>query len=173
MKSADNQPPPKELPPFVHSQGPSPRAQLAKGPLEVFQLFFTTVIFGSIVEQTKSFALQKGKKLDLCVEELMAFLGINIVMGMMHLPQVSDYWSTNKILATPWFPAIMARDRFYNLLRYLHLVNSTLKKREQGYDPLFKVMFLVDHLAAVYSQYYYPSRHLSIDEMMVGTRCRV
>jgi len=29
----------------------------------------------------------------------MAFFGINIAMGMMHLPQVSDYWSTNKILA--------------------------------------------------------------------------
>ena len=170
MKSADNQPPPKELPPFVHSQGPSPRAQLAKGPLEVFQLFFTTVIFGSIVEQTKSFALQKGKKLDLCVEELMAFFRDKHCDGN---DASTDYWSMNKILATPWFPAIMARDRFYNLLRYLHLVNSTLKKREQGYDPLFKVMFLVDHLAAVYSQYYYPSRHLSIDEMMVGTRCRV
>ena len=31
----------------------------------------------------------------------------------------------------------------------------------------------MDHLAAVYPQYYFPSRYLSIDEMMVGTRCRV
>ena len=73
MKSTNSQLPPKELSSFVHSQGPSPRAQLAKGPLEIFQLFFTAVIFGSIVEQTKLFALQKGKKLYFCVEELMAF----------------------------------------------------------------------------------------------------
>ena len=31
----------------------------------------------------------------------------------------------------------------------------------------------MDHLAAVYPQYYFPSRYLSIDEMLVGTRCRV
>ena len=132
MKSTGSQPPPKELSPFMHSQGPSPRTQLAKGPLEVFQLFFTVVIFGSIVEQTKLFAIQKGKKLVLCVEKLMAFLRINIAMGMMHLPQVSDYWSTNKILATPWFSAIMARDRFYTLLRYLHLVDSTLQEKKEN-----------------------------------------
>ena len=69
----------------------------------------------------------------------------------------------------------MSRDRFLEILRYLHLVDSTLQKKkgEEGYDPLFKVRFLVDHLAAVYPQYYFPSRYLSIDEMMVGTRCRV
>ena len=121
-------------------------AQLAKGPLEVFQLFFTTVIFGAIVEQNKLFA-QKGKKLDLCVEELMAFVGINIAMGIMHLLQVSDYWSMNRILATLWFPVIIA----FTVCSDLHLVDSTLqKKKEHGYDPLLKVRFLVGHLAAVY-----------------------
>jgi len=60
MKYTGSQPPPKELSPFMHSQGLSPRAQLAKGPLEGFQLFFTVVIFGSIVEQTRLFAVQKG-----------------------------------------------------------------------------------------------------------------
>jgi len=69
----------------------------------------------------------------------MAFLGINIAIGMMYLPQVSDYWSTNKILATPWLSSIMARDHFYTLLRYLHLVAE--KKGEYGYDALFKVRF--------------------------------
>ena len=31
----------------------------------------------------------------------------------------------------------------------------------------------MDHLAAVFPQYYFPSRYISIDEMMVGTRCHV
>ena len=49
------------------------------------------------------------------------------------------------------------------------------KKRKEKKDtiPYLKFVFLVDHLAAVYPQYYFPSRYLSIDEMMVGTRCRV
>ena len=58
-------------------------------------------IVASIVQQTKLFASQKRKDLEFCVEELMAFMGLNIAMGMLHLPQVKDYWSTNKILSTP------------------------------------------------------------------------
>ena len=69
----------------------------------------------------------------------------------------------------------MLRDRFFNILRFLHLVDSTKQKSkgEHGYDPLFKVRPLIDHLAAVYPKYYQSSRYLSIDEMMIGTRCRV
>ena len=32
---------------------------------------------------------------------------------------------------------------------------------------------MVDHLSAVFSKYYQPSRQLSIDEMMIGTQCRI
>lgn len=67
----------------------------------------------------------------------------------------------------------MSRDRFLSILRFLHLADSTKQKKqgEQGYDPLFKVRPLIDHLSAVFQQYYQPLRQLSIDEMMVGTRC--
>ena len=60
-------------------------------------------------------------------------------------------------------------------MRYLHLVDSSQQKKkgEEGYNPIFKVRPLVDHLNVVFSEYYKPSRYLSIDEMMIGTRCRV
>jgi len=175
MTSVERQPKPKELLEFLHFQGTSPRTKTAKTTLEVFQLFFTSAILTHIVNETTKFASQKGKTMEFCNSELMAFIGINIAMGMLHLPQVKDYWSTNVILATPWFPGIMSRNRFYTVLRYLHLADSKVQvpKGKEGYNPLFKVQFLIDHLTAVYPQYYYPSRYLSIDEMMVGTRCRI
>ena len=137
----NQQPPPQNLTKFVHVQGPSPRTKTAKIPLEVFQLFFTNVILSSIVQQTILFAAQKGKVLNFCIEEIKAFIGINVAMGMLHLPQVKDYWSTNKILSTAWFPSIMAKDRFLEILRFLHLADSSLQKMkgEEGYDPLFKI----------------------------------
>ena len=68
----------------------------------------------------------------------------------------------------------MSQDRFLLILRYLHLVDSTQqKKREEGYDILYKVRTLIDHLAAVFPKYYRPGRNVSIDEMMIGTRCRI
>lgn len=70
----------------------------------------TTVILEVIVQQTKLFASQRGVKLEFCMEELQAFIGLNVAMGMLHLPQVHDYWSTCKILATLWFPSTMSRD---------------------------------------------------------------
>lgn len=170
-----NQPAPLQLPPFSYASGPAPRTKSAKTPIQVFQLMFTAVILQSIVQQTKLFASQKGIDLEFCVEELQAFIGLNIAMGLLHLPQVRDYWSTNEILATPWFPSIMSRDRFFKILRYLHLFDSSKQKKrgEEGYDILYKVCPLIDHLGAVFPKYYQPSRQLSIDEMMIGTRCRV
>lgn len=96
-------------------------------------------------------------------------------MGLLKLPQIRDYRSKHEILVTPWFPAIMSRDHYFQILQYLHLVDSSQQKKkgEPGYDPLYKVRLLLDHLVAVFPIYYQPEQQLSIDEMMIGTRCRV
>ncbi len=113
--------------------------------------------------------------MDLHSEELLAFIGMNVAMGILRLPQIRDYWATNEILSTPWFPSIMSRDRFFQILRYLHLVDSSLQKKkgEDGYDPLYKVRPLLEHFSAVFPCFYQPEQQLLVDEMMVGTRCRI
>ena len=60
-------------------------------------------------------------------------------------------------------------------MQYLHLVDSVKQKKvgEAGYDPLFKVRPLLDHLSAVFPRYYQPAWELSVDEMMIGTRCLI
>ena len=176
--SASGHPSPRVLPPFTSTAGPTPRTKQAKSPLEVFNLFVTVVILESIVKQTLLFAARKGAGAafsEFYLEKLQAFISLHIAMGLLKLPQIKDYWSTNEILSTPWFPAIMPRDRFFAIMRYLHLVDSVNQKKvgEVGYDPLFKVRPLLGHLSAVFPRYYQPARELSIDEMMIGTRCRV
>ena len=163
------------LPEFNYPTGPTARTKAIKTPLDTLKLFLTSVILESVLSQTKLFAAQKGLATEVFQEELQAFIGLNLAMDLLRLPQVSDYWSTVEIFQTPWFPAIMSRDRFFFLLRCLHLVNSTeqKKKGEIGYDPLFKVRPLIDHLSAVFPVYYHAGRELSVDEMMIGTRCRV
>jgi len=82
------------------------------------------------------------------------------------IPRVKDYWSTSNVLSTPWFRSIMSRDRFLEILRYIHFVDSSQQKKkgEGGFNPLFKIRPLVDHLNAVFPEYYKASRYLSIDE---------
>ena len=38
---------------------------------------------------------------------------------------------------------------------------------------MYKARPLLDHLAAVFPKYYQPTQQISIDEMMIGTRCKV
>ena len=60
-------------------------------------------------------------------------------------------------------------------MRNLHLVDSSdqTNKDEDGYDPLYKIQPLLDHLSADFLLYYQPSQCMSVDEMMIGTRCRI
>lgn len=69
----------------------------------------------------------------------------------------------------------MSQDRFQTILRYLCLNDSSLQNKsgEEGYDRLYKLRPLLDHLAAVFPLYYQAARHVSVDEMMIGTHCKV
>lgn len=136
--SRTGQPSPKAVPSFEASVGPVPHTKSAKTPIKVLQLFLTGMLPQSIIAQSNNFAESKGVVLNLRSEELLAFIGMNIAMGLLRLPQVRDHWATDEILSTPWFPSIMPRDRFFDIMRYLHLVDSSLQKKkgEDGYDPL-------------------------------------
>jgi len=91
----------------------------------------------------------------------MAYLGLNIAMGLLRLPQISDYWSKSNVLSTPIFPAILSRDWFQNIL-HLNDSDGQKKKGESGFDPLYKVRPLLDHLIAVFPSYYHPVQQVSI-----------
>ena len=176
IKSTLGKEPPTILPPFTSGPtGPTTRTKDCKTPLQVLQLMLTGAILDSIVTQTKLFAEQKKVEFSFCSEELLAFFGLNIGMGLLRLPQIRDYWSRSKVLSTPFFPSVMSRDRFLSILRFLHLNDSSLQKKqgEEGYDRLFKVRPLLEHMSGVFPLYYQPRQHLSIDEMMIGTRCRI
>jgi len=86
------------------------------------------------------------------VKEFQAFLGIYIAIGLLCLLQIKDYWSKSEVQATPWFPALMARDRFLAILRYLYLADSSQQKEksENGYDALYKVRPLINHPTATF-----------------------
>lgn len=122
------------------------------------------------MQLTRLFAEQKGVDFPFCVEEL-AFIAKNIAMGLIRLPQIRDNWKRSETLKTLWFPSILPPDRFLLIHHYLHLNDSSKQKKydEEGYDSLYKVSPLLDHLMVVFQLI----TNLSIDEMMIGTCCCV
>lgn len=79
------------------------------------------------------------------------------------------YWSTDPLYATPIFPAVMSRNRYELLLRYLHFNdNSNLPPAsDQDRDRPFKIKPLLDHLFEKFQTSYEPHREVSVDESLM------
>ena len=59
-------------------------------------------VFDYIAYETNVYARQKGDDdLSITPSEMAAFIGMNIAMGIINLPKVHDYWSTDPILHHP------------------------------------------------------------------------
>ena len=85
---------------------------------------------------------------ELTLPELYAFFAIFIVMGIKKLPSIDMYWSGNYMIGCKLISETMTRDRFQIINRFLHVSNNddAIPKGQPGYNPLFKVQPLIDHL---------------------------
>ena len=61
------------------------------------------------------------------LEELCAFLGINILMGIHKLPKMRDYWSVDEGLSSTFIQKTMTRDIFLEILQNHHFVDNLQK----------------------------------------------
>ena len=162
--------------PFNEVPGPSRQAKQLDGVSDHFKLFMPDAFVQGWVTETNRYAMEceqkkpsKTKWLEVCFEELLAFLGMVIAMGLVNLSSIPDFFSLEPILSHPWFPSIMSRNRFQQINKYFHISNSALYPN----DKLAKVRPFVEHLVDKFRTHWTPHQHISIDEQMIGTRCRV
>ena len=142
---------------------------------EIFSLMFTEPFLDQIVAQTNLYAKQtmgeeKYDKWDkITREELRAYIGFCILMGITIHPVLDDYWSTDPVLHYPAIADSISRDRFREISRYLHFVdNTSLPSRgSPGYDRLGKVGPIIDHLSQSFVDLYEPHKEVAVDEAMI------
>ena len=152
---------------------------LAYEPL--YRAFYCSADYDKIVTQSNLYAKQQRlAKNDnspwnpITKEEMIAFIGVNIAMGVVQLPAGDDYWSVNPILAYPWFRSVFSSHRFRQILRYLHVTDNSqaVPRGNSDYDKLWKVRYLIDAFALWCVQLYDPHPQLSVNESMIGIKCR-
>ena len=111
--------------------------------------------------------LWQWKEID--EEKLDAFWGFSILMGVVQLPSLDDYWSRDPL--THYAPIAMKipRWRFREISRYLHFVdNQHLAPRgSPTFDRLGKVRPVIDHLSQQFTALYNPSKNVAVDEAMI------
>ncbi|CAB4002214.1 Hypothetical predicted protein [Paramuricea clavata] len=159
--------------PFVEVPGPSRRALQALTILDILQLLIPITLVQSWVDETNRYAAvlrtrkpSNMKWVDVSVEELFAYIGMVIAMGLANLPSVLDYFATEPILSHPWFPLILSQDRFVLISRYFHVSDDT----QFPGDKLGKLRALIDHLVQSFQNHWTPHREISIDEQMIGAK---
>jgi hypothetical protein len=136
-------------------------------------------LVNELVTQTNLYHDQKypdgnGNFTPVCAEEILAYIGVIIAMELYKLPKLDDYWKRNGISHMPWFSSIFSRTRFRALRRYFHLRDNTKRPDKNHKDyKLYQVIPIISCLTETFGGLYVPSQNVSIDEMLLGTKCWV
>jgi hypothetical protein len=151
-----------------HSSEPRIPEQTELKPSSFFNLFWGDEILDHIVRATNSYALMKRAKKkqwrrEITRNELRAFLGITIMMGVVRVPCKRKYWTLGLLAA-----ARISSDRYHEIKRYLHISipNDTINLPHHEWWK--KLEPLNSHLRQRSRDLLLPSTNLSIDEMMVS-----
>ena len=140
-----------------------------------FFLFFTQALLELIVLQSNKYALEcmgeeKYESWDkITVEELTAFMGFMVLMGIVRLPALADYWKKDEVFHYSPIASRISRNRFFELHRYLHFSdNSSLAAPgTPEYNKLGKIQPIIDALLERFQAIYNLHRDVSVDEAMV------
>lgn len=151
------------------------------GKVEDKEIGFFTKIFddaavSQIIEQTNIYANQNNSTnwTDLTVDELKAYIGCHIIMGIHKLPQTQLYWSSDPMLRVSAVADTMTLKRFEKITQNWHINNNehVLPKSHSEYDKLHKLRPLLDLLNKNIGKIYSPSSFVTIDESMIAFKGR-
>lgn len=107
--------------------------------LDYFYRFFTEEIIDNIVMHTNLYSLQeKDRSIKVTKEEILDFLAINLLMGIVAMPSYKDYWKTNFRYAQ--VADIMPLKRFQQIRRFIHFADNNNADIEDRYYKLRPVI---------------------------------
>ena len=175
---------PPTVAPFTEIIGVQHSLPADAEPVDFFQLFFDDALFAEIAKQTNLYAearqRESGKRDRHWAEpttasEIKLFFTANIMMGIVRLPRIRNYWANDSRLNVSAVSSLMSRNRFEAISRYIHLTEREAEQTGggRGQHPLHKVHPLIEQLQRKFPAHYKPGKEISIDEAMVKFKGRV
>ena len=143
-------------------------------PKDYFDLMFSPEVVGDMVRHTNNYARwkmeQKGEVdalwYDVTENELRAYLGVNIIMGINELPSYKDYWSRDKFIGNEGIKSTYIVRRYEKITEYFHVSDreNEPERGDQNYDKLYKVRPIVDMSKLNFLTKYNLNKNVTIDE---------
>ena len=146
-------------------------------PIDYFGLVFRPDMMAQFARNTNNYARWKMETSgendprwsETDVYEIRAYIGMNILMGINPLPEADMYWSRDTFLGNIGIQETMTSNRYNKLTQYFHVSDRATEPRrgEEGYDRLYKVRPVLDHVLETFPAVYNLSQNVSVDEAMI------
>ncbi|XP_025162453.1 piggyBac transposable element-derived protein 4-like [Harpegnathos saltator] len=166
---------------FEGSPGPNIFPKDTQSLEDIVELYIGNDLFEYISNETNKYYSQNfnrrkldkknAKFVDVTAPELRKWFGLAILMGIVKKARIDDYWSTNPLIDTPIFRKTMSRNRFRQILSFLHFSDNNNKP--DNADRLFKVQSIIDYFSKKFKENFNLSQNISIDEGMIPWRGRL
>ena len=105
---------------------------------------------------------------------MLAYFGCMLVMGIVRLPSLKDYWKNHTIFNCTVINRRISRDKFLNIHRQLHFINNSSLPLpgSQNYDKIGKVRHVLNLIEERFLAVYNPHCECTIDEAMIPYKGR-
>ena len=173
---------------FTATPGPINIPENTTKPIDYFNLFFSDALIDKIVEETNRYSDQYFEENQRFLagkpksrshqwireghttrDEMRAFLGVALNMGIVQKPTIESFWDTmHPSIDTPWFRRHFKRNRFQLILKFLHFNDNSSYNEQNPDHVLYKIQPLIDHFQAKFLQYFHPDKNVSLDESLIA-----
>jgi hypothetical protein len=179
------------IPPFECRYGPTFDLDSIDREIDYFYKFLPNALIQHAVDETNKYADYHqryiAKKTNVqwkptTLNELRAYFGLLIMMGVDRKTSITDYWSSDVFLRNVGISTVMSRNRFQIITRYFHLADPEndprrdtdpeSRKRRCELDPLYKINPWLKPILSNCQKNFVMGQHISIDEGMVAFKGR-
>eukprot|EP00731_Ephydatia_muelleri_P013820 Em0007g1130a len=157
-----------------------PTFLVSSSPAEVLSFLFVNELVETIVDETNMYAermmepakIAKWKQVEM--QEIKAYLGFNMLMGLVQMPEVEDYWKTDPHFYYAPIATRISRTRFKEITRYLHFTDNTslVPRGQRGHDKLGKVRPVITAVSSALLSSYNMGKECVVDEAMIAFQGR-
>uniref|UniRef100_A0A672F7B2 PiggyBac transposable element-derived protein domain-containing protein n=2 Tax=Salarias fasciatus TaxID=181472 RepID=A0A672F7B2_SALFA len=127
-----------------------------------------------MLQTIQKWTVQHGQKQhyswSMDLPELMAFIAILLLQGVIKLPSPRDAWSAT--LGHPLINGIMAQNRFQDIMQHLRFDNMNTRSERVKTDRFAAISDVWKSFVANCISSYTPGRYITIDQQLFPTKTR-